>query len=224
MKKQGDTRSSEVPGAESASNGLGLGVVILAAGSSRRMGKPKLLLPWGETTVLGQLLRQWNALGAAQIAIVSSSTATHLEPELERLQFSSANRIQNAASDQGMFSSVRAAAQWNGWSAGLTHWAIVLGDQPHLKLETLRDLIGFGAGQPEKICQPLRNGRGRHPVLLPRRQFLELGKTEATDLKAFLVSKANELAGFEADDAGLDLDIDTPEDYERARQHFFSAD
>ena len=44
-----------------------LGVVILAAGASSRMGRPKLLLPWSGTTVIGHLLNQWRALGASPI-------------------------------------------------------------------------------------------------------------------------------------------------------------
>ncbi len=47
-----------------------LGVVILGAGASSRMGRPKLLLPWGATTIVGHLLEQWQTLGAAQIAVV----------------------------------------------------------------------------------------------------------------------------------------------------------
>jgi len=38
---------------------LRIGVVILAAGASSRMGQPKLLLPWNDTSVLGDLLNQW---------------------------------------------------------------------------------------------------------------------------------------------------------------------
>ena len=47
-----------------------IGVVILGAGASSRMGRPKLLLPWRDTTVIGAILRQWRELGAAQIAVV----------------------------------------------------------------------------------------------------------------------------------------------------------
>ena len=39
------------------------GVVILAAGASSRMGKPKLVLPWGKTSVLGHLIEQWKQAG-----------------------------------------------------------------------------------------------------------------------------------------------------------------
>ena len=43
-----------------------IGVIILGAGASSRMGRPKLLLPWGDTSVIGHLIRQWQALGAAK--------------------------------------------------------------------------------------------------------------------------------------------------------------
>ncbi len=47
-----------------------LGVVILGAGASSRMGQCKLLLPWGNTSVIGHLIRQWQSLTAHQIAVV----------------------------------------------------------------------------------------------------------------------------------------------------------
>ena len=44
------------------------GVIILGAGASSRMGRPKLLLPWRGTTVIGHIIYQWRELGAAQIS------------------------------------------------------------------------------------------------------------------------------------------------------------
>jgi molybdenum cofactor cytidylyltransferase len=49
---------------------LCFGVILLAAGRSRRMGRAKLLLPWGEASVLGHLVSQWRSLGATQLAVV----------------------------------------------------------------------------------------------------------------------------------------------------------
>ena len=43
--------------------GIVCGVIILAAGASSRMGRPKMLLPWGATSVLGHLIGQWQTLG-----------------------------------------------------------------------------------------------------------------------------------------------------------------
>jgi len=195
-----------------------VGVVILGAGSSLRMGEPKLLLPWADTTVLGHLIRCWEKLEARQIAVVGAASAPGIQQELDRLGFPKNNRIFNPAPEQGMFSSICCAATWSGWQPELTHWIVTLGDQPHLRLETLQGLLNFGRGNFERICQPQRGGRRRHPVLLPKTEFEALKDSSASDLKQFLEQRTDALAGFESDDAGLDLDIDRPEDYERARQ------
>ena len=193
-----------------------VGVVILAAGASRRMGRPKLLLPWGETSVIGHLLQQWTRLGAAQIAIVCAAEVGPLTTELDRLSFPGANRIVNPTPENGMFSSIQCAARWRGWNPEITHWVITLGDQPHLQDATLRKLLDFGTLHPDNICQPMRADRRKHPVLLPGQLFEKLRETSAADLKIFLAQHAERLTGFESDDSGLDIDIDTPEDYMRA--------
>ena len=201
---------------QTATEPFALGVVILAAGSSSRMGRPKLLLPWGETTVVGHLIEQWKQAGARQIAVVCAADAPAAQAELDRLRFPRENRIINPAPERGMFSSIQCAANWPGWKAGLSHWIITLGDQPHLRAETLRTLVEFGAAHPGKICQPLRQGRRRHPVRLPQGIFLALKDSTARDLKVFLQSRSGDFAGWECDDKGLDFDLDTPADYQRA--------
>lgn len=167
--------------------------------------------------MLGHLLHQWKTLLAPQVAVVCAAGMEPLNTELERLHFPVDNRIVNITPENGMFSSIQSAARWHGWQAGLTHWLITLGDQPHLRDSTLRALLDFGAHSPEKICQPMRNGRRKHPVLLPKRFFTKLGSSAAGDLKMFLVEHARYLSGFESPDDGLDLDLDTPEDYERLK-------
>src|SRR6185503_3883247 len=118
-------------------------VVILAAGASSRMGRPKMLLPWGETTVLGCLVAQWQQTGARQITVVVAANDSGITNELDRIGFPREQRITNPDPARGMFSSIQAAARWHGWNASLTHWAIALGDQPHLASETLRVASGF---------------------------------------------------------------------------------
>ncbi len=204
-----------------APRALQLGVALLAAGRSTRMGRPKLLLPWGDTTVLGHLIAQWTRLGARQIAVVGAPGARAVHDELDRLAVAPANRIVNPSPERGMFSSIQCAADWPGWEPGLTHWLIALGDQPHLRESLLRALLEFAVAQPNKICQPLRHGHRCHPVVLPKPVFADLRTSTASDLRQFLQERPRELAGFEADDAGLDLDLDEPADYERALQQYF---
>jgi molybdenum cofactor cytidylyltransferase len=194
------------------------GVIILAAGRSARMGKPKLLLPWGKTSVLGHLIEVWRGLHAKQIAVVCATGDLAIQAEMDRLGFPAQDRIINLNPQRGMFSSVQCAAQWPGWQAGLTHWAIVLGDQPHLRPQTLRQVLDFSAAQPTRVCQPARRGHGRHPVLMPKTLFQQLAVSKAATLKDFLAGPGRRVALCELDDPGLDLDIDRPEDYEAARE------
>jgi len=199
-----------------AKRAFSLGVVLLAAGRSARMGKPKLLLPWGGASVLGHLIEQWEDLGAKQIAVVCAPGNRAIRLELDRLGFPAQDRIINPAPQRGMFSSIQCAAQWPGWAAALTHWAIVLGDQPHLERETLRRVLDFSAAHPASVCQPARLGHGRHPVLLPRTVFRRVATATAASLKEFLAASPRKVALCEIDDPGLDLDIDRPEDYQNA--------
>jgi len=201
---------------DASSYARGLGVVLLAAGGSRRMERAKLLLPWGDTTIAGHQIRVWRRLGARQIAVVCAAGDSAMQAELDRMNFPAGDRVLNHAPQRGMFSSIRCAVQWGGWTPGLTHWAITLGDQPHLRPETLEALLACAATQPGKVCQPRRRGHFRHPVLVPKTVFLQLGTTQATTLKDFLETLPESAAGCDVDDPGLDQDIDTPADYEKA--------
>jgi molybdenum cofactor cytidylyltransferase len=199
-------------------------VVLLAAGESRRMGKPKLLLPWGETSILAHQLLLWQQLSTHQVALVAASADGPLLTELNRLGFPASHRIFNPQPEAGMFSSIRCAARWPGWDKDLTHWVITLGDQPQLRRETLQTLLNFSAAHPDKVCQPRRRGRLHHPVLLPRRFFQPLAVTRPGTLNEFLKSIPGDVTACDLDDAGLEFDIDTPEDYERAVATFLPPD
>jgi molybdenum cofactor cytidylyltransferase len=194
---------------------LSFGVIILAAGASSRMGRPKLLLPWGETSVLGHLIVQWQSLQAEQIVVVCTEDDGAIRGELDRVGFPTAERIFNPAPERGMFSSIQCAARWAGWKEGLSHFAIVLGDQPHLSPAILSAVLDFTAANPEKICQPSRRGRARHPVLLPRIIFAQLRDAAKENLKAFLQSRSHDVALCDIDDPALDLDMDSPAEYEQ---------
>ncbi|HWQ91536.1 MAG TPA: nucleotidyltransferase family protein [Clostridia bacterium] len=196
---------------------LQVGAVILAAGRSSRMGRPKLLLPWSDTTVLGHLLRQWTAAGASQVVTVLAAGDSALSEELDRLGVPASERILNPHPELGMFHSIQLAARWPGWRSGLTHWAISLGDQPHLRLSTLSAVFPNTAAEADLVSQPIgAEGLGRHPVLLPRKVFRMLTAVNAATLKAFLAQFPIRLCP--VDDPGLELDLDYPEDYDRARQ------
>ncbi len=193
-----------------------LGAVILAAGRSSRMGQPKMLLPWANTSVIGHLLETWLRLPVRQVAVVCAANDTLLQCELDRVLFPAANRIFNPAPERGMFHSIQCASAWSGWQPQLTHWVIALGDQPHLKPETLTKLLQSASERHAPVCQPVFRSRPRHPVVLSRGLFLEIARSQCGNLKEFLAAHSPALC--DLDDPGLASDMDRPEDYEQLKQ------
>ncbi len=200
---------------------LVVGVVILAAGASTRMGRPKMLLPWGGTSVVGHLIGLWQELGAQQVVVVCAAGDAALETELDRLGLAPGGRIINPEPQRGMFSSLQCASRWPGWNTELTHWIIALGDQPHLRKATLRALLECSGAHPEGICQPSFQQRPKHPVCLPGTIFRSLGHSTADNLKQFKQKYNSDLYVCESADAGLALDMDWPADYTKALEHYF---
>jgi molybdenum cofactor cytidylyltransferase len=210
MTKLTETR---IPGGPT---GFCFAAVILAAGASSRMGQPKMLMPWGQRTIVEHMVHTWSGLGAQQVAVVIASRDEALRRELRRIHFPSDHVISNPEPARGMFSSVRCAAQWSDWSPAVRHWAIALGDQPHLATMTLRHLLGEAAHHPHQICQPAYQGRPAHPVVLPLHHFQCLATTQAPTLKSFLQERQSCVYLADCGDAGLGVDLDRPEDYQIA--------
>src|SRR5438270_909376 len=162
------------------------GVAILAAGRSRRMGTPKLLLPWGGTSIIGHLLNVWRQAGASTIAVVCAADDNLMKKELERVGLPLGQTLQNPNPDTGMFGSIQLAANWPSWNQTLTHVIFALGDQPQISNSTLKKLLTCSQNSPHCICQPRYGGHARHPVSFPRGFLRDLGLSSAPDLKAFL--------------------------------------
>jgi molybdenum cofactor cytidylyltransferase len=187
--------------------------VILAAGASTRMGRCKLLLPWGEKTILIHLLDQWRRVGAAQIAPVIDPSNQFLRKALAHTGFSPSDWIENPSPKMGMFRSLHKASRWTGWLSTLTHWIISLGDQPHIQISTLRLLLDAARKNPTRICQPALHGRGAHPIVLPATNFRELAQNNAANLRAYIRTHEPIRLRVAVEDLGVSEDLNTPEDY-----------
>ena len=191
------------------------GVVILAAGASTRMGRCKLLLPWGQNTILTHLLDQWRSIGVAQIAPVIDPSNQVLREALTDAGFSSSDWIENLSPQLGMFSSLQEASRWTGWLSTLTHSIISLGDQPHIQISTLRLLLDFARKNPTCICQPACHGRAAHPIILPASNFRELAQCDSPNLRAYVRTCETFRLRLPVEDPGVSADLNTPEDYAR---------
>jgi molybdenum cofactor cytidylyltransferase len=191
-------------------------VAILSAGESRRMGQPKLCLPWGKTTILGHILAQWREAGADKILVVHAPGQTPVTRELDHLGIPPPERIATHAMERGMMGSVVTAASMALQDKSLTHLVIALGDQPHLQRETLCDLLRVCASAPDKIVRVVFEGNAGHPLALPAHLLAELSTTSSETLRDFLSLREIPACDLTCHDSGVLLDLDTPDDYARA--------
>jgi molybdenum cofactor cytidylyltransferase len=193
-------------------------VAILAAGESKRMGQPKLCLPWGKTTILGHIREQWLEAGAENILIIHAPGESPVTRELDRLGVAAENRAPTLAMERGMMGSVVTAATRALAEPSLTHLIISLGDQPQIQSATMKKLLRTCVISPGELVRVVHDGKAGHPLALPAELLPELSITPAETLRDFLRLRDMLVCDLTIADSGVLLDVDTPADYTRATQ------
>jgi molybdenum cofactor cytidylyltransferase len=187
--------------------------IVLAAGLSRRMGQPKMLLPWGDTTVLGQVLRTLYSVGADELIVVSGGAREQVEAQVIRLKSEGlpVRAIFNPQYESGdMISSIRVGLVETGSE---TQFALIaLGDQPQLSTESARRVLSAAQQPAARLILPSFEMRRGHPWLVQRDLWPDL--ITAKSGRAFLRAHEHEILYVDADETVL-KDIDTPEDYQQ---------
>jgi molybdenum cofactor cytidylyltransferase len=186
--------------------------VVLAAGRSVRMGRPKAFLPLGAgETFLSRVLFTLDAAGAAPLIVVGTAEwpadPAGVSPHGARLVF-------NPAPDRGQVSSLQCglAAVPPAISAVL----FTLVDVPLVTVVTVRTLIDVMRGTDADVVRPERSGRHGHPVLVARTVVEDLLAADVSETaRAVLGRYAGSTVDVSVQDEGAFLDIDTPEQYER---------
>ncbi|GAB4489981.1 MAG: hypothetical protein OHK0031_13550 [Anaerolineales bacterium] len=190
--------------------------ILLAAGMSRRMGTPKMMLPWGGTSVLGQVAATLAAAHPAlEIVVVTGGARTLVAAEVARLAESLPVReVFNPAHENGgMLSSVQVGLA--ALPASATAALIALGDQPQGKSETARELLSAFEARGARILMPSFQARRGHPWLVCRELWPEiLALRPPLTLRDFLNQHSAEIVYTEADESVLQ-DLDTMEEYRK---------
>ncbi len=183
--------------------------ILLAAGSSRRMGKQnKLLLPWNGRPMIARVAEQIQRSKAGEIIVVLGHEAEKIRSALANFKLSFAC---NAQHEKGMTSSIQTGIRAS--SPNSSGYLICLGDMPRLQTEDYDAIIREISGQKE-ILLPLYRGKRGNPVFFSRHFKGEiLAHTEAEGCRKILQTHPQLLRTIPMANDHILHDIDKPEDY-----------
>jgi len=195
--------------------GLAVGAVVLAAGQSRRMGTPKMLLPWGDTTVIGRVVRVLKDTGVAQTVVVTGASRAEVEASLRAEGVTLAHNEQYQRGE--MLGSLQAGLRALG--EDLEAALVVLGDQPQIETQMVREIIARAGKSSLPLVVPSYQNRRGHPWLARRELWPELCAMDGGQetLRDFLNRHVQQIEYVNVGTGSVLLDLDTPEDYHRQK-------
>jgi molybdenum cofactor cytidylyltransferase len=188
--------------------------IILAAGASKRMGRPKMLLPWGEETVLSHVVSTFFEAGLKDILVVTGGAREQVESAISHLEV---RTIYNREFAKGeMLSSIQCGINTTSRQAQAV--LIGLGDQPQVQTGSVRMVCDVYHDLKSDIVIPSFKKRRGHPWLVSRPLWSELLNMDVSlSSRSFLNTHSDKIHYVDVDDPGVLADMDTPEDYQRWR-------
>jgi molybdenum cofactor cytidylyltransferase len=183
--------------------------VILAAGESKRMGRQKLLLPFGDVTVIEAVVRTaLNSRVDRALAVLGADR----EAVRGKLEPYGVEFAVNEDYVKGMLSSVQAG--FRALPSEAEAAVIMLGDQPFLPAPVIDTVIEAYRESGKGIVLPAFRGRRGHPVVIGlkyRDTVLALDPDEG--LRGLMRAHPDDIDEAEVDDPNILRDLDVPEDY-----------
>ena len=142
--------------------------IVLGAGSSRRLGRPKQTLPLGDTTVLGWVMRQVEASSLQRVVLVLGGAA---EQALAGLQLRRTRVVHNDSYGSGCASSLQAGLDAAGSCQAIM---LLLGDMPGVDAAVIDAVLGAFERQPSWTAVTSYQGELGHPFVFCAEAFAAL--------------------------------------------------
>ena len=189
-----------------------IAAVVLAAGLSRRMGKPKMLLPWGTTTVIGRVVEVLQQSGLVEILVVTGGARLEVEKTLAGSRTRTVFNPRFAEGEMIESLQVGLAAISDTASAAL----VVLGDQPQIETCVVEAVLKAFEQKRWELVIPSYAMRRGHPWLVGRSLWPDLiGMQPNQTMRDFMKAHEAVITYLEVDRPSVLKDLDTPQDWER---------
>ncbi|PCI44834.1 MAG: 4-diphosphocytidyl-2C-methyl-D-erythritol kinase [Alphaproteobacteria bacterium] len=193
-----------------------IAALILAAGQSKRMGQEnKLLLPYGDETVLSHITGQVRQAGMDKIFVVTGHQSQEIMQQLSRYDVTF---FHNDLYDEGMSTSVRVGV--SSLPSDIDAALIILGDMPDISAGILRQIMAaYDPARGRSIIIPMHNGKRGNPILWDRELFREFDRLRGDMGAKILLNDYPEfIHEVEVGSEAIFLDIDTYEAYEHLKK------
>ena len=188
--------------------------VVLSAGESSRMGRPKALLPIQGQKFIERIIRVIGQSRVGRTIVVLGHQADQLRGQIEHLPV---EVVINPDYRSGQLSSLQAAIRHISNDDRCDGMLVHLVDHPFIDAALVDALIESFFETKKMIVVPRYKGKRGHPVIFSRELFGELLNAPLDQgAKAVVNAHRQETLEIEWQDEGITLDIDTPELY---RQH-----
>jgi len=175
------------------------------------MGRPKYLLRLGDRTLLGRVIEAFRRSNVGEVLVVIGP-----DSGMGRRVIGGARFVLNPDSSGGLSSSIRAGL--SALRADSEAAIFGLADKPFITVRTINSLIKNYHESGRGIVIPVYRGRRGNPVLFGREFFGELSNLSGdVGGKSVIKSHKERVLEVDVDDEGILFDINTPEDYGRAK-------
>ena len=197
---------------------MNLGIIILAAGASTRLGKSKQLLEWNGKTLLSNTISQAQSINLKElhrkdIYVILGADADRIA---ESIQHSSARIVPNEFWSEGIASSIRCGTEALQHHGQYDAMMICLCDQPFITTELLERLIQTFIHSSKNIVSAYYKGSAGAPVVFSSKYFSELLTLSGDKGAKRLIEKyVQDVETLQLENLGID--IDTEDDYHRAK-------
>ncbi len=191
-----------------------IAAVVLAAGESSRMGRPKALLPIDGVRFIEKIVSSFQSTKVGKILVVLGHNAEEMRQKIADLPVLI---VVNNEYKKGQLSSLVAAIrdiQSRQSSAELDGILVHLVDHPYVNPILVDVMIDRFYESKKLIVVPRYHGRRGHPVIFSRSLFSELQDTPLDQgAKAVVHAHQKDTLEIDTEDEGVTIDIDTPEEY-----------